>query len=127
MMAATLLRILVVEDDKALLSILCDMLAGLGYHAVGVASAEEALIQLDTGSFNVLLSDINLPGMSGIDLASRAVAMVHGIRIIFSSGFGYLVTDRLEFSFQLLNKPYHLQELARAIRHSARQLSGAEQ
>jgi len=126
-MTAAALRILVVEDDKALLSILCDMLAGLGYHAVGVACAEEALVQLESGSFNVLLSDINLPGMSGVELAAKAVAMAPGIRVIFSSGFGYLVTDRLEFSFQLLNKPYHLQELARAIRQSARQLSDAEQ
>lgn len=117
------LRILVVEDNDSLLEILCEMLASLGYQTVAAASGEEALEHLRSGRFNVLLADINLPGMSGIDLATMAVEMTPAIKIIFSSGFGYLVSDRLDFDFVLLNKPYYIQELAHAVRSSIRQMS----
>ncbi|RJF97244.1 response regulator [Noviherbaspirillum saxi] len=126
-MISVLLRILVVEDDQALLAVLCDMLGSLGYCAVGVSCAEDALEQLRSASFHVLLSDINLPGMSGLELAATAVAMAPGISVVFSSGYGYLLTDKLQFEFQLLHKPYHLQELARVLRASIKHLSNAAQ
>ncbi|MEC4720642.1 response regulator [Noviherbaspirillum sp. CPCC 100848] len=117
------LRILVVEDNDSLLEILCEMLASLGYQTVAAASGEEALEHLRAGSFSVLLADINLPGMSGIDLATMAIEMTPAIKIIFSSGFGYLVSERLDFDFVLLNKPYYIHELAHAIRSSVKQMS----
>lgn len=122
-MEAASLRILVVEDNDSLLEILCEMLASLGYQTVAAASGEEALEHLRNGRFNVLLADINLPGISGIDLAKMAIEMVPVIKIIFSSGFGYLVSDRLDFDFVLLNKPYYIHELAHAVKSSIRQMS----
>ncbi|WP_192804859.1 response regulator [Noviherbaspirillum aerium] len=122
-MEAASLRILVVEDNDSLLEILCEMLGSLGYQTVAATSGEEALEHLRSGSFSVLLADINLPGISGIDLATMAIEMNSAIRIIFSSGFGYLVSDRLDFDFVLLNKPYYIHELAHAVSNSVRQMS----
>lgn len=122
-MGAAPLRILVVEDNDSLLEILCEMLASLGYQTVAAASGEEALEHLRAGPFSVLLADINLPGMSGIDLATVAIEMTPAIKIVFSSGFGYLVSERLDFDFVLLNKPYYIHELAHAIRSSIKQMS----
>jgi len=122
-MEAAPLRILVVEDNDSLLEILCEMLTSLGHQAVAAASGEEALVHLRKDRFNMLLADINLPGISGIDLATMAVEMASNIKIIFSSGFGYLVSDRLDFDFTLLNKPYYIHELAHAVSSMSRQIS----
>lgn len=114
-MTAPSLRVLVVEDNPEFLSTLCDMVAGLGHHAHGVASAEQALPLLAAGGFQVLLADITLPGMSGVELASIAVRAAPGLRIVFSSGFGYLLSDKLDFPFTLLHKPYFLNQLKQAL------------
>lgn len=105
------LLILVVEDNQDFLSMLCDMLHTLGHRTCSALSGESALALLTEHRFDVLLADINLPGMSGIDLARRAVKAIPGIRVIFSSGFGYLVSDALDFEFDLLHKPYFANQL----------------
>lgn len=91
------------------------MLLVLGHEPVGASSAEEALETLKGKVFDVLLADINLPGMSGIVLAEKMVAEVPHIHVIFASGFGYLVADKTNFQFTLLPKPYGLDQLRLAL------------
>ncbi|MGH8809178.1 MAG: response regulator [Noviherbaspirillum sp.] len=114
-MTAPPLQILVVEDNQVLLRALCEMLTVLGHRVHGVGSAEAALEPLRSGQYKLLLADLHLPGMSGIDLARLAVDMVPGMRIIFASGFGYLLAERLEFDFELLHKPYFFDQLKLAL------------
>jgi two-component SAPR family response regulator len=49
--------------------------------------------------------------MSGIELAEMAVTSIPGIKIIFASGYGYLVADKTDFDFTLISKPYGLARL----------------
>lgn len=91
------------------------MLGLLGHNAQCVRSAEEAIEPLGNKRFDVLLADINLPGMSGLELAKLAVRKIPGIRIVFASGYGYLVADKMEFDFILLPKPYGLEQLRHAL------------
>jgi CheY-like chemotaxis protein len=109
------LQILVVEDNQGARQLVCEMLAMLGYRADSVATAEEAVEPIKSGAYNVLLSDISLPGMSGIALAEMAVANVPDIKIVFASGYGYLVADKTDFEFILLPKPYDLNQLEHVI------------
>ncbi|HEV2610815.1 MAG TPA: response regulator [Noviherbaspirillum sp.] len=108
-------HILVVEDDKSTQEMLCQMLGLLGHHPHCVSSAEEADEPLKTRHFDILFADIQLPGMSGIDFAEIAVKTTPGIKVIFASGFNYLVTDKTSFKFTLLPKPYGLDQLQNAI------------
>lgn len=105
------LLVLVVEDNQDFLDILCDMLHTLGHCTRSALSGEKALELLNEHRFDVLLADITLPGMSGIELARRVVKAIPGIRVIFSSGFGYLLSDALDFEFDLLHKPYFANQL----------------
>jgi CheY-like chemotaxis protein len=105
------LEILVVEDNQDFLYLVCDALTVLGHGAYGVTNAEDAIGHLKSGKFNVLLADIHLPGMSGIELAEMAVNSTPGIKIIFASGYGYLVADKTDFDFTLISKPYGLARL----------------
>jgi CheY-like chemotaxis protein len=109
------LQFLVVEDNANSRDLLCEMLSLLGHEAQAAATAEEGIELLRSTRFDVLFVDINLPAMSGIDLARTATTMIPGVRIIFASGYGFLVTDRTDFDFVLLPKPYNLAQLTHAI------------
>jgi two-component SAPR family response regulator len=95
------------------------MLSILGHEVHCVASAEEAVAPLKTLDFDVLIADINLPGMSGTDLAAVAVQQDPKIKIIFASGYGYLVADKVDFHFTLLPKPFDLSQLEHALSDQA--------
>lgn len=113
-------QILVVEDDNNSRALICQMLELLGHAAHGVSTAEEAVEFLNSGKhIHVLLADINLPGMSGIALAEIAVKSMPSIKIIFASGFGYLVTDKTDFDFMLLPKPYGFEQLKHALEYAS--------
>lgn len=115
------LHILVVEDNSAALELLVDMLALLGHRTRAVRNAEDAMQTLQHDRFDLLLTDINLPGMSGLELARAAATALPALKVIFVSGFGYLITDRAStaFDFILLPKPYGLAQLHQAIERIA--------
>jgi CheY-like chemotaxis protein len=114
-MAETPLQILVVEDNPDSRELLGEMLRVLGHEAHCVSNAEMAIRCIDGLHVDVLLADINLPGMSGIELAGRLTARTPDLRVIFASGFGYLIAERMEFDFILLPKPYSLYQLEHAL------------
>ncbi|WP_194724673.1 response regulator [Noviherbaspirillum malthae] len=108
-------NVLVVEDDEAARQLTCEMLSVLGLEARGVATAEEAVELLRRDKFVFLVADIALPAMTGIELATLAVDIQPNIRIIFASGNGYLISNRLDYEFILLPKPYNLVQLKLAL------------
>ena len=63
-----LARVLVVDDEVELMTALCDSLAERGYEASGFTSGMEALTVLQKQSFNILLLDLMMPGMNGIEV-----------------------------------------------------------
>lgn len=79
------LRVLVVEDDPAALSATVDLLQVLGHWATGVKSAEVAKSRFMDGAFDVLITDIGLPALSGYDLV-QSLPSGHQMRVIFASG-----------------------------------------
>jgi YesN/AraC family two-component response regulator len=70
--------------------------------------AEEALALPDASRFDVLLTDISLPGMSGIELARTMLAQLPHIRIVFASGYGKIEAEKLGFEAAFLPKPYNM-------------------
>ncbi len=66
-------RLLVVDDDDELRELLVAGLGSQGYEVVGCASAEKALAALVDQCFDVILADLNLPGMNGIELCARVI------------------------------------------------------
>jgi len=106
------LRILVVEDDRDTLDTTVKMLRLLGHWAAGVSSAEAALNRFFRGAFDVLLVDINLPGLSGLEVAHRLRERQH-LPVIFASGAAPL-KDGLEDAVWL-SKPYTMEQLQAAL------------
>ena len=111
-------RVLIVEDDPAVLSVCLDMLTGLGYRCDVATDAAGALHRLagDQG-YDLLFSDVVMPGgMNGIDLARRAREIRPDLAILLTSGYLGEGTQGRAHEFALIDKPYQRSELAARIR-----------
>jgi len=121
--AAGPLRILVVEDNLDSQYLVCEMLRAFGHEADGVGHPNDALDRLAASRYDVLFTDVSLPGMSGVDLARRAVSDTPSMRVIFASGYGDTLLRHLDFPYLSLQKPYELDQLQQALDEVAGQLS----
>jgi CheY-like chemotaxis protein len=120
--AAFVLQVLVVEDEVNLAHVFRDCVIALGHQAEVVGSAEAALERLQVAPPHVIILDVNLPGMSGMDFLGLPVVRDSGIPIIVVSGF---VTEeqareclRLG-ALEFLAKPVPLEVLGTVLDHVA--------
>ncbi|MGO4474811.1 response regulator [Massilia sp. 2TAF26] len=109
------LRILVVEDNVDSQYLICEMLRAFGHHADGVGHPDDALTHLAAGRYDILFTDVSLPGMSGVELARKAVVDAPSMQVIFASGYGDSLLRHVEFPYLSLQKPYELDQLQAAL------------
>jgi len=113
--------VLIVDDEPLVLRLCCSILARQGYHVLGAGSAQEALQFCEKGAreLHLLLSDIIMPNLRGIDLAARVSMIYPEIRILFMSGFdGREIPEyeTLRSRAKLIPKPFTARELLIAVR-----------
>jgi CheY-like chemotaxis protein len=116
------LHILVVEDNLDSQQLVCELLAALGHRAEGVGSAEEALTELEQQAFDVLFTDVSLPGMSGIELAKRTSEKTPSLKIILASGYGAQISKNIGPGAFSLPKPYDIDQLQDILDNIGKQL-----
>ena len=107
-------RILLAEDDDTMRTFLSRSLEKAGYEVVAVANGVEAIPYFEKENFDLLLTDIVMPGMDGIELARRATTMHQELPVMFITGFAAVAMDRTKErpkSSKLLQKPFHLRDL----------------
>lgn len=113
------LRILFVEDDPTLRMLTGEVLTELGHRVEVSETAEEALGFLDRQPFDVLLTDVGLAGMSGIDLARQAGARHPELALVIASGYAVSPAEVGIDRLRTMIKPYDIhqvRELLDAIR-----------
>ena len=106
-------RILLAEDDDSLRGFLARALERAGYEVTACADGEEAVAVLDE-VFDLLLTDIVMPGVDGIEVARQAAARQPGLRIMFITGFAAVALTAKEQApagSKVLSKPIHLREI----------------
>jgi two-component system cell cycle sensor histidine kinase/response regulator CckA len=106
--------ILVVDDEPAMLSVTARLLQRGGYHVLQAASGEEALIVAAENDFQLLLTDLVMPSMSGYLLTERLRAARPGLSVLFMSGYSRQVLDQwglAEDEVMLIEKPFTEQDL----------------
>jgi PAS domain S-box-containing protein len=121
-------KVLVVEDEDGAREGLREILTVLGYEAVVVASAEEAASHDAAQGFDVLLADMVLPGMSGIELAGSLRERWPAVKVILMSGYTDedLVRQGVRAGdLRFLQKPFDMGTLARVVRTVLDSESGA--
>jgi signal transduction histidine kinase/ActR/RegA family two-component response regulator len=118
-------KILVVDDDHDVRTVTSDTIHELGYMAVTVASAEEAIAKLRAEHFDLLITDVAMPGTDGVELARQARAIDERLPILFSSGYADVQTFGAELSDEtVLRKPFRIADIASRIQKVLR--SGSE-
>ena len=108
-----MVRILLAEDDEAMRAYLTRALERVGYSVTAVDRGTAALPLLEKESFELLLTDIVMPEMDGIELAQRASEMAPGMRVMFITGFAAvtLKPGATPPNAKVLSKPFHLRDL----------------
>jgi two-component system cell cycle response regulator CpdR len=111
-------RILLAEDDDSMRGFLERALAKAGYEVIAFANGKDAHERLQEEPFTLLLTDIVMPQMDGIELARRAAELDPKIKIMFITGFAAVTLNtnsRPPKDARVLSKPFHLKDLVREI------------
>jgi two-component system cell cycle response regulator CpdR len=106
-------HILLAEDEEAMRTYLARALTNAGYRVSAVDRGTEAIPLLESGDFDLLLSDIVMPEMDGIELAQRCAEISPRTKVMFITGFAAvsLRASREQPSAKVLSKPFHLRDL----------------
>jgi PAS domain S-box-containing protein len=113
-------RVLFVDDEESLRGVARKMLVRLGYEPAIFDSSEAVLaaFQKDPDAYAALVSDLSMPGLSGLDLARRLLQLRPGFPIVLASGFGGKLTraDAQKLGIrELVSKPLDFETLAQAL------------
>ncbi len=115
-------KILLVEDNDDVRESTAGLLEFLGYHVVSTKKGEDALEVLSRdGCFDLLLTDVVLPGVSGVALARKAKEMCKGLKVLYISGYTddtISLKGLLREGVNFLQKPFSAAELAKAIKEA---------
>jgi len=109
------LHVLLVEDNDRVRQFARTLLEELHAEVTEVSSAEKAEAALQDQSFDLVFSDIIMPGRSGLDLARRLRKLWPGQAILLATGYSREVTDGEAAGFPILQKPYGAESLTAAI------------
>ena len=112
-MMIPMIRILLAEDDTSMREYLQRSLTRVGYDVDAVGCGTEAIPLLHAGRYDLLLTDIVMPEMDGIELAQKASTIDAAIKVMFITGFAAvaLQSGRTAPEAKLLSKPFHLKDL----------------
>ena len=108
-----MIRILLAEDDQVMREYLTRALERSGYAVAAIDRGTEAIPLLETERFDLLLTDIVMPEMDGIELARRAGELAPDTKVMFITGFAAvtLKAGREMPNARVLSKPFHLKDL----------------
>jgi PAS domain S-box-containing protein len=114
-------RVLIVDDEKHLVRIFEQMLGGLGYHVTSFTNSLEALetFRSQPERFDLILTDLTMPKMTGVELAQKLMAIRPDIPIIVSTGYMEETTREKVMALgvrEYLMKPINMSEIAQTVR-----------
>ena len=107
-------RILLAEDDSSLRGFLTRALERAGHQVIDCENGDDAIDALEQGPYDLLLTDIVMPGADGIEVARVAAARQPGLRIMFITGFAAVALNPSSAApkqAKVLSKPFHLKDL----------------
>ena len=111
-------RILLAEDEEAMRTYLARALTNAGYEVRAVDRGTEAIPLLESERFDLLLSDIVMPEMDGIELAQRCAEISPHTRVMFITGFAAVALkpeSNAPKDAKVLSKPFHLRDLVNEV------------
>ncbi|TDH61234.1 PAS domain S-box protein [Dankookia rubra] len=112
--------VLVVEDNERVGEFATAALREIGYEGVLALDAAAALAELerDCERFHIVFSDVVMPGLSGIELGEEVRRRHPDIPIVLTSGYSHVLAQNGKHGFELLHKPYSIEQLSRVLRRA---------
>jgi len=106
--------VLVVEDNESVGQFATQALDDLGYKTAWAMNAEDALDRLgaDGGGFDIVFSDVVMPGMGGVELAKRLALTLPNLPVVLASGYSHILSQEGTQGVELLRKPYSANQLS---------------
>src|SRR6185436_257681 len=111
-------KILIVDDEQFVRDLLEKVLRRRGYEVTVAGDAEQALRVLASGDFDLLLTDVVMPGMDGFDLLRRVKGAYPTIKVVVLTGYArkQSISDFLLYGADdYLSKPFQVHELVAAV------------
>lgn len=114
-------RVLVVEDNRDVGTFSTQTLQELGYDTHWVGNADEALAALaaESETYDVVFSDVIMPGTNGVELGRKIGRLYPGLPVVLTSGYSHVLAQESDHGFELLQKPYSVEALSRILRLAA--------
>ena len=111
-------RILVVEDNEEVGRFSTELLQDMGYSTRRADNARQALalIEADQWAFDLVFSDVIMPGMNGVELAAIIRERHPHLPVVLTSGYSSVLADNAHQGFELIQKPYSVEALTRMLR-----------
>ena len=113
-------KVLIVDDQPDVLEITSELFRTLGFEVLSANSAEDALGVLErTPDLHLMVTDVVMPGMSGIQLAHKALSLSPSLKVILASGYANPAIDNSKGSlegFDFLPKPYRMADVVKKLR-----------
>lgn len=106
--------ILLVDDEDYMLALLKEIVQMLGHRALTAASGAQALEKIASGSVDLVITDMNMPGMSGLELMAQVRQMKPQLPVVLISGYGVehaAIAARKHRADGFIGKPFHLEDL----------------
>jgi two-component system response regulator PilR (NtrC family) len=114
-------RILIVDDELSMREFLSILLEGEGYETVVAAHAEQALSLLDNGLFDLVISDVQMPGLGGIELLSRIKTASPGTAVLMMTAYSAAeqAVEAMKLgAYDYISKPFKVEEIKVLIRNA---------
>ncbi len=112
MMQPPRLRVLYIEDNELVREITCDLLADDAREIVAVATGEEALCAFEESPFDIIVTDVSLPAMSGFELVRRVKQLAPSTPVILASGYPLNIEECcLGTQVRSITKPFEAPKL----------------
>jgi len=112
-------RVLVIDDHSHIRGLLCDLLTFWGYEADAVSSGREGIARFAEGRYDLVLTDLVMPGLTGLEVAETIRHADPTIGVIMFTGSGAdLQHHGRRLGFTLLRKPLEVQSLEAAVKQA---------
>ena len=118
MQTGTMAKIILAEDDDDMRRFLVKALEKAGHHVTAFGEGASAFEEIKQATFDLLLTDIVMPEMDGIELARRAADLDPHLKIMFITGFAAVALhpdSKAPKDAKVLSKPFHLRDLVNEV------------
>jgi CheY-like chemotaxis protein len=110
-------RILIIDDDRYVRMLLCDLLSNWGYEADAAADGPEGLELFERGGYDAVVTDLFMPNLSGLDVVASVRDLDPSVAVILFTAFhGEFDGEERRLGFTVLRKPLDIDGLRRALR-----------